>query len=102
MTTPPLATQRSIDQHFREFHDNNPAVYTELVAMARQLRTRGYHTIGVELLVAAYRWNRMMRTTADAFSFKINNNFTSRYARLIMTQEEDLAGFFQTRTLRTP
>lgn len=100
--TAPLVSQRSIERQFQEFHDSNPAVYTELVAMARQMKARGYHTIGIELLCAAYRWNRMLNTTADAYNFKINNNFTSRYARLIMTQEEDLDGFFQTRTLRTP
>lgn len=100
--TAPLACQRSIDQHFRDFHDDNPQVYTELVTMARQMKARGYTCIGVELLVAAYRWNRMLRTEADAYNFKINNNFTSRYARLIMDQEEDLAGFFKIRTLRTP
>lgn len=100
--TAPLVTQRSIDQRFRDFHDNNPAVYTELVSMARQMQSRGYAQIGIELIWAAYRWNRMMRTTADEYQFKLNDHFTSRYARLIMAQEEDLAGFFRTRILRTP
>ncbi len=100
--TIPLVTPRSIDQRFREFHDDNPQAYIELAAMARPLKARGYHRIGIELLFAAYRWNRMMRTTADEYQFKLNDHFTSRYARLIMTHEEDLAGFFHTRTLRTP
>jgi len=100
--TAPLVTQRSIDQRFRDFHEANPGVYTELVAMARQLRDRGYRKIGIELLWAAYRWNRMLRTTPDEYSFKLNDHFTSRYARLIMATEEDLNDFFHTRTLRTP
>lgn len=100
--TAPLVTQRSIDQRFRDFHDANPGVYRELVSMARQMRARGYRKIGIELIWAAYRWNRMMRTTADDFAFKLNDHFTSRYARLIMAQEEDLIDFFHTRTLRTP
>jgi hypothetical protein len=102
MTAPPLADQRSIDQRFRDFHGNNPAVYTELVRMARQMQSRGYQKIGIELVFAAYRWNQMLHTSADEYNYKLNNNFTSRYARLIMTQEEDLADFFHTRTLRTP
>ena len=102
MTAPPYAAQRSIDSRFHEFHAENPAVYTELVKMARDMRGRGYRQIGIELLWAAYRWNRMLRTAPGEEAFKLNDHFTSRYARLIMTQEEDLNGFFRTRTLRTP
>ena len=29
--------------------------------------------------------------------FKLNNNYVSRYARLIMAQEADLEGVFETR-----
>lgn len=102
MTAVPLPTQRSIDARFRQFHIENPGVYTELCSMARQLKERGYRRIGIELLFAAYRWNRMMRTTADDYGFKLNDHFTSRYARLIMSQEPDLTEMFKTRTLRTP
>ncbi len=98
----PLADQQSIDTRFHSFHHDNPQVYDELVAMARQMKTRGYHCIGIELLFAAYRWNKMLKTSADAYHFKLNDHFTSRYARLIMAQEEDLQGFFKTRALRTP
>jgi hypothetical protein len=31
---------------------------------------------------------------------KLSNNYTSLYARLMMQQEPELAGFFITRTLR--
>ena len=33
--------------------------------------------------------------------FKLNNDFTSRYARLIMQQEPDLEDFFEVRVLRS-
>jgi hypothetical protein len=100
--TSPLISQRSIETRFRDFHTANPDVYTELVAMSRQLKERGYRRIGIELVFAAYRWNRMMRSTADDYGFKLNDHFTSRYARLIMQQEPDLAQMFKTRSLRTP
>lgn len=32
--------------------------------------------------------------------FKLNNDFRSRYTRLLMQQEPELQGFFETRTLR--
>lgn len=92
----------TIDKRFQEFHAANPAVYGELVQMSRDLHKRGYRRIGIELVFSAYRWNRMLRTTADEFGFKLNDHFTSRYARLIMAREPDLADFFRTRTIRTP
>jgi len=98
----PLVTQRSIETRFRDFHEANPGVYTELVHLARQLQSRGYTRIGIELIWSAFRWNRMMRTTADEYGFKLNDHFRSRYARLIMANEPDLRDIFQTRTLRTP
>ena len=43
------------------------------------------------------------RATTDEHSgFKLNNNYRSRYARLIMEQEADLEGVFQIRELTTP
>lgn len=100
--TAPLVTQRSIETRFRTFHQANPSVYTELVEMAHQLQARGYRRIGIELIWSAFRWNRMMRTTADEYGFKLNDHFRSRYARLIMATEPDLREFFNTRVLRTP
>lgn len=92
----------SIDTRFEQFHQNNPHVYTELVTLARQAHHRGYRRIGIELLFSAMRWSRMMKTTADEYGFKLNDHFTSRYARLIMQRETDLNGLFSTRALRTP
>ncbi len=91
----------SIEERFATFHAANPPVYTELVALARQAHRRGYRRIGIELLFGALRWRRMMATTADAYGFKLNDHFTSRYARMIMAREPDLADLFATRTLRT-
>ncbi len=90
----------SIDERFAQFHADNPHVYDELVALARQAHSRGYRRLGIELLFSALRWRSMMRTTADEYGFKLNDHFTSRYARLIMTREPDLAGLFAVRTLR--
>lgn len=98
----PDTTVRSIDERFIDFHTANPHVYAELVALARDAHNRGYRRIGIELLFSAIRWRRMMRTTADEYGFKLNDHFTSRYARLIMAHEPDLDGIFAVRTLRSP
>jgi hypothetical protein len=89
----------TIDERFWDFHEANPDVYDELVAMARQAKARGRQKFGIELCFGALRWNRFIRTTGDQ-GFKLNDHFTSRYSRLIMKLEPDLAGLFETRILR--
>lgn len=102
MTTPTLFDQleAGIDRHFRTFHENNPEVYVELVRLARQLHGRGHDRIGIGMLFEVIRWKRHLETV-DVSGFKLNNNYRSRYARLIMEQEPDLFGVFELRGLRT-
>jgi len=40
--------------------------------------------------------------TQDPDGWKLNNNYTSRYARLVMDECPDLDGFFNTRELQSP
>lgn len=83
---------------FEEFHRENPAVYAELVRLARRWTSGGRDRVGVALLMEVARWNLALRTRGG--DFKINNNFKPLYARLIMAQEPDLAGIFETRECR--
>ena len=41
------------------------------------------------------RWFTEIEARGD--TFKCNNNYTAHYARLLMEQESELAGFFETR-----
>lgn len=91
-------TKVILDAQFEEFHKNNPEVYQELVRLARQMKARGHKQIGIKMLWEVLRWERAMKTT-DQTEWKLNNNYTSRYARLIMENEPDLEGFFVTRGL---
>ncbi|MFA6917207.1 MAG: hypothetical protein WC222_12505 [Parachlamydiales bacterium] len=88
---------RDLNRRFAEFHLANPQVYTELVALAREASRRGRKRIGIKMIYEVVRWNRFIQTTDD--SFKLNNDYHSRYARLIMQREVDLAGIFETRSL---
>lgn len=91
--------QDTIQGHFEQFHRANPFVYSELVRRARRLKRRGWKKAGIGMLWEVLRW-RMMLSTKTADGFKLNNNFRSRYARLIMEENDDLDGFFETRELR--
>lgn len=86
---------------FMAFHEANPAVYRELVKLARELRKRGHKRGGIKMLWEVVRWRRMLETTNEHSGFKLCNNYHSRYARLIMDQEEDLVDFFDTKELKT-
>jgi hypothetical protein len=83
------------EQKFREFHAANPEVYQQLRALALQLHRRGRPRYGIGALVEVLRWNRAIQTTDE--DYKINHNYKAFYARLLMKQEPELAGFFETR-----
>jgi hypothetical protein len=105
--TPPIIVQPTpgfvtIQDKFEEFHRLNPWVYWELVVLTRDLVQRGKRKIGIGMLFEVLRWQYIRSTIDPSSDFKLNNNYRSRYARLIEAQEPDLAGKFETRQLQTP
>ena len=81
---------------FEAFHRANPQVYSELVRLAREAKAAGYERIGIRMCWEVARWNLALRTSGSD-GFKLNNNLSAQYARLIMRQERDLAGIFEIR-----
>lgn len=97
----PATTESKIDTDFDQFHTLNPAVYDTLVALARQAKARGHERIGIKMLFEVVRWEHLLKTYDPASDFRLNNNYTSRYARLIMSNEPDLRNVFNVRDLRS-
>lgn len=87
------------DRRFIAYHMVNPHVYTALVRLARGLVANGRRRFGIGMLFEVLRWETAMSTTGD--DFKLNNNYRSRYARLIMATCPDLTDVFDTRELHT-
>lgn len=87
----------TLDQQFDAFHAANPHVYSNLRRLALDAARRG-RKMGIKALYEVLRWQYSMNTTDDVSEFKLNNNYTSFYARLLMDQEPELAGYFETRT----
>ncbi len=79
---------------FAQFHATNPDVYRRLVELARYANGQGKR-VGIRLLWERLRWDATFET--EAADWKLNNNFTGDYARLIMEEERDLAGYFEVR-----
>jgi hypothetical protein len=96
----PPSGKRSIESRFESFHQHNEHVYGRLVQLALDLRKKGVVRYGIQGLIEIVRYERVMQTTGDD-GFKINNDFGSRYARLIMQNHPDLDGFFETRELKS-
>lgn len=76
------------------FHQRNPAVYHYAVSICRWARARGIRHYGIGAVWEIMRF-KYLETYGDIY--KLNNNHRAFYARLVMAQEPDLAGFFQTR-----
>ncbi len=91
-------TPDKIQRQFEKFHHNNPGVYSRLVALARQLKAANVTRYGIGSLFEVLRWERSLKK-AKGERFLLNNNYRSRYVRLIERQEPDLKGFFETRKL---
>lgn len=89
----------TIQQSFEHFHHTHPEVYDYLVGLAHKLINRGYTHYGIGSLYEHARWHFEFEQKEHE-EFKLNNNYRSRYARLIMEQEPELRTFFELRHLK--
>lgn len=87
-----------IQTRFESFHTDNPQVYNKLVELAFLAKANGHNRLGIKTLFERLRWYYTVETKGNE-RFKLDNNFTSRYARLIMANVPALDGFFATREL---
>lgn len=88
----------TIDDKFRAFHEANPWVADELEKLADVEYRHGDGRIGIKYLIEVLRWNYRRATTGQPF--RIDNDFTSRYARLLVDRRPEFSDLFETRTLR--
>jgi hypothetical protein len=99
LTTRKETKAKTIQDRFDEFHSKNPHVYTRLVEMARRWKTMtGESKVGIGMLFEVLRWDSGTKVATQE-PFKLSNDFRSRYSRLIMENEPDLRGVFNTRQL---
>lgn len=90
----------SIEERFETFHGDNPWVYDSLRLLALDMVRKGHKRVGLKMLFEVLRW-QYARATVSTDGLKLNNDFTSRYARLLAEREPELADAFETRALKT-
>lgn len=98
LVIPERVVGQTIQEKFESFHDLNPWVYRALVRLTADWVARGRTRIGMKMLTEVLRWEYGRQTVGD--EFKINNNFTSRYVRLLVAEHPEFADAFHTRELR--
>lgn len=89
----------SIEERFNAFHLANPHIYEMLRDYALQAFRNGRRKLGMKALYERLRWDYTVLT--DHEDFKLCNDYTAYYARLIMEKNPELKGVFVTRTLRS-
>lgn len=82
---------------FEKFHKANPHVYENLRELALAARRAGKRRSGTKALFEILRYATLV-TIGDMF--KLNNNYTAIYARMLMKEEPELRGFFTLRERR--
>ena len=95
-----LFNETRIDRAFAEFHAAHPEVYREFRRACEQLLAAGVEHYGAGAIFEVLRFHSAINRARDG-GFKLNNNFRSRYARLLMTEDPRFREFFETRKLRS-
>lgn len=89
----------SIAERFELFHANNPWVFEALEALTADWLARGHRRVGVKQMFEVIRWQYGRETSGDQ-GFRCNNDFTSRYARLLIERHPEWDDAIETRRLR--
>jgi hypothetical protein len=97
-----LLREETIEEQFQSFHAAHPEVYDHLRKLALRMVRRGHKRLGIGMLWEVLRWRTMLGARPDeddGQGWKLNNNYRSRYARLLADQVPELADVFHTREL---
>lgn len=101
ISKPEYDRDATIEEKFMAFHQANPHVYEAMREMALELKARGFQQWGVKALYEVLRFEYAMQTSHEQGEFRLNNNYTALYSRMLMDNEPELLGFFEVRERRT-
>ena len=91
----------SLQERFEEFHQRHPEIYEEFKQLALRLYEQGRYHYGAKAIFEYIRLNRELDGRGEDEPYKINNNYVSRYVRLLIAEEQRLTSFFELRQLRS-
>jgi len=80
-------------EKFERFHAENPHILRTIVSIVMALKQMGHRHGGMKMIYEKMRCDHMLKTSTDE-PFKLNNNYTAFYTRLVERTCPDLVGFF--------
>ncbi len=100
----------SIQRAFEKFHENNPHVYKLFEKETKHaIIDKNKKKLSAKMIINAIRWNIFLETVDDVeFTdkdgnktvFRINDAYTSRYARLFIQKNPEYENIFNLKELR--
>jgi hypothetical protein len=87
----------TLRERFERFHKDNPHVYALLRRFALEAKRRGRGQFSMDAIYHRARWFTRVETSER--DWKLNNDHTAYYSRMLMEREPELDGFFETRAL---
>ncbi len=77
------------------FDEDNPSIWNQFNYMALNLIVKGVKHYGAKAIFEIIRYHRTAETNDS--KFKLNNNYTSYYARKFIRNHPEHKDFFETR-----
>lgn len=95
-----LHAGRTIEERFCAFDDANPSVWKAFERHALALINAGRRHYSADGILHVIRFHVALAThNTDGDGFKLNNDYSSRYARKFATAHPEHAEFFEQRRL---
>lgn len=92
----------SIQERFERFNRSHPEVYDDLLRLCKRWRLAGRGSWSIKGAFEVLRWERHISGLEDDFEvYRLNNNYTARYAHKLMRENRELEGLFELRDLRS-
>ena len=93
---------KSIEESFNEFHQDNPHIYAYYIRFAIEWLETGANKISSKQIIGRIRWFLDVETKGkEAEAFKINDAFTAHYSRLFTSQYPQFESRIEFRRLRS-
>lgn len=91
--------RKDLESRFWRFHLENPDVFAMIWRLANEAKEAGREQYSMSAIFQRLRWYRQIEKKEQ--DFKLNDGFSSRYARLLESLYPEFRGFFAKRSLKT-
>lgn len=88
-----------IDRDFERYDKKHPQVYKRFCELTFGLIAKGRAHYSADALLHIIRYESVVQKEPGEL-YKINNNYSSRYARKFIAEHPEYKNFFETRVLR--